>query len=95
MPPLPKKLTILGHPIKVVLVSKLEDDNHGDCDHIKRTIRISTSYPLDQQWATLYHECTHMVLGLTGLSELLTDNLEEAVVVAIENGLYPLINHFP
>ena len=89
---LPKRLTIMGHAIEIKQVATLPDEDHGRCDPLAKTISISKQYPIEQRWLTLYHEAAHMVLALTGLSELLTTELEEAIVLALEHNFFLITN---
>ena len=43
-----------------------------------------------QQWLTLVHEVTHMILGITGLA-FMEHNNEEAIVRCIEGCVIPWI----
>lgn len=81
----------MGHQVTVKQVARLSDDDHGHCDMVNREIIISTAYPLEQRWRTLFHESLHMVFGLTGLSELLRDDMEESVIVCLENNFMPIV----
>ena len=87
---LPKSINLMGHKIKVILND--DPDNHGTCDVNLRIIWIRGSDSASTQQETLIHECAHMILGLSGVSQLLSEELEEAIVVAIETGFSPLIN---
>lgn len=90
IPPLPGSLVISGHDFEVELAHM--EDRYGDCDVTKRKIRIDPTEPLDRQWETLFHETIHAVLGLSGYSELLKDDLEEALVVLLQHQLWPLLD---
>jgi hypothetical protein len=82
---LPKEVTILGreHTVKVEKCSSEED--MGEMLRGYRTIRISPSHPKDTLESTLFHECVHAALYTAGLSELLTEDQEEAVVICMES----------
>lgn len=86
---MPKSIMLMGHRIKIELND--DPDNHGTCDVPMRTIYIRRTDPISLQRETLLHECVHMILGLSGISQLLSDELEEAIVIAVETGLSPLI----
>lgn len=77
----------MGIEVTVKQVAKLPDGDEGHAHWQKREIVISKEYPLEQRLRTYKHEVFHMVLGLSGVSELLTTEQEEAVVVALENHL--------
>jgi len=70
------------------------DNIFGDTDKNKKLIRIDLKYCKSDSMltSTLLHEFIHAILGQTGLDNLLTDEVEEAIVVAIENGLAPLVD---
>lgn len=86
---LPKSLKIMGHTVHIRLRPRLENEDHGQADWQKKEILISQAYPESQQWLTLRHEVLHIILGLSGLSEVLTSEQEEAIVVCFENNLTP------
>lgn len=86
---------VMGNPIKIIETKDLTDDDgsclHGLCKPDELTIYINSTYPQGQRWRTLLHELAHLIIGLSGLSEFLDAPQEEAIVIALENGLYPLI----
>lgn len=63
----------------------------GDTDETTRVIRISTAYPKIRQKSTLVHEILHAILRVSGIKQLIKDDIEEALVIAIENGLESII----
>ncbi len=91
---LPKSVMILGHKIPVV-VKDLGSGLHGqsfwqDIDDKGPLIEINSRIQ-DQAQAdrTLFHEMTHIVLGITGWAAKLSkedsdDSEEEGIVVALE-----------
>ena len=87
---IPKHIEILGHRFKVVVCELPSSDTHylhGDCDTSRRYIRINASDSPGVQIRTLFHEKLHAILGISGVSNLLSEEVEEAIVVALENGL--------
>jgi len=60
-------------------------------DGNKKTIYLNTAK--DTRWdeQKLFHEMIHAILHLTGQTQNLDGNLEEAIVEAIELNLWPLI----
>jgi hypothetical protein len=88
--PLPASIYIAGHCFSVDLVAL--EDKYGDCDIAERKIRINPDKPLDLQWQTLFHEVCHAVLGIGGLAEMLDEKEEEAIVLALDNLLWPLVD---
>jgi hypothetical protein len=81
-------IDVLGRRYKVK-VAKFTKDLHGDCDNDKAVIRLNRRYP-DTLSEALVHETLHAILHQSGVRFLLdsTDGLEEAIVRAIEHGLF-------
>jgi hypothetical protein len=57
---------------------------YGDCDSATRIIRIEKSSDDELCKRILKHEKMHMKLGLSGLTEILTSEQEEAICVLAE-----------
>jgi Zn-dependent peptidase ImmA (M78 family) len=89
VPKLPKSLLISGHKF-IVECSELEE-MYGDCDVQQRKIRINSSKSSEKQWETLFHEVIHAILGISGHSELLKEDGEEALTRLLEHQLWPLV----
>lgn len=93
----PDHIMIGGLPWTIEYKSKLvamEDaDNrlHGETDVDLRIIRICTDYPPHIQLQTLWHECLHAALHVSGHSDILSPGHEESLVMALEHILYPII----
>lgn len=87
-PKLPKEVEILGRKIRVVWADLEGEDLHGKFQH--DTIKIASD-PTNNVMSTLFHECIHASLDVAGHTANLSEGLEEAIVVCIENALYPLI----
>ena len=85
-----RSVTVLGHRIRVVYTT-WTDGQWGECDLDNKTIKLSEACLDDpaQQWLTLVHEVTHMILGITGLAFLDGSNSEEAIVRCIEGCVVP------
>jgi hypothetical protein len=67
-------------------------DTYGETHGIEKVIKLSDNKDKKKHsWSTLYHEYIHAIFHCTGLSELLSAELEEAVVVAIEEHTFHLI----
>ena len=60
----------------------------GICDNENKTLIINPKQDKTEQESTELHEALHAILCVSGVSSVLTDEIEEAVVTAIENGLY-------
>lgn len=85
---LPKTVQILGQKYTVRKCPHVEP--HGECRSESKEIVISDKTTGDMASKTLLHEVVHAVLHESGLSYVLdsTDGLEEAVVRAVEHGLW-------
>lgn len=93
---MPKKVTVLGVQFTIEYKPDLRASDDDSCfgltDGAARVITLCTTKnntPKKME-DTLFHECAHAILYVAGLSELLDGKMEEAVVLAIENGLSPL-----
>lgn len=100
---IPKSINILGKKIKIKTKAdttlKFEDaegagaedeEVSGYYSHDEGYIMINSSLSEDMQWVTLLHEMVHAVMGITGLSEVVTSDKEEAICRAMEN-LAPIL----
>jgi hypothetical protein len=88
-----KKLShvmILDHKVKIIYSNDLED--WGQCDSDKMVITLSTECLKDSRlhFATLAHEVTHMILRLSGVAFMETND-EEAHVRCIDNLIIPWV----
>ncbi len=59
--------------------------------HDERVILISSTQSKDQQGLILFHEVLHATLFETGLDELISLKMEEAIVRGLSNTLWPLV----
>ena len=94
---LPRSVTVCGYKFKVCTGTDLKEDGKevwGTCDTDEKVITIDSSRPIKEQRQILLHEVIHAILFLTGNNEMLSEDgkQEEAIVIALEHGLYPLIN---
>ncbi len=85
-------VSVLGVNFIVKYSDLSKEELCGDCDVNKRIIRISTHITPDEQVSTLFHECIHAALGIAGINNLITEEVEEAIVCCIENAFNPHIN---
>jgi len=88
----PKSIMVMGHRIKVTVKANLMDGDselEGYFDYSKRTIFLSLRSPCLR--STLLHEVLHSVLYFSGHSTHLSAADEEALVLALEHGLMPLL----
>lgn len=61
------------------------DPVHGYFDEMQSAIYVNSDLKLEMYERVLTHEITHAVLSISGLSELLKSNLEEAICTSMEN----------
>lgn len=87
---LPKSITILGKEFKIVVTSL--KGLHGDCNVSDKLIRIHQNLTKDEALSTLFHEAIHGALGISALNEMLSENLEEAIVRLIENAFADIVD---
>jgi hypothetical protein len=91
----PKHLTICGRKVKIVVSQNLQESGqivHGyfDASEHKIALRSDKSEVMRD---TLLHEVLHAILHYSGHSHLVGVG-EEGLVVALENGLSPLLKVF-
>jgi len=80
---LPKFVYVFGKKIPVIITSL--KDLHGDFNLETNEIRISKDYDLESAKSTLFHECLHAALAISGQNELLNEKREEALVRMLEH----------
>jgi len=79
---IPKSLSILGKNIPVKRGNL--KDAHGQFDRTDFEITLDTKCPAHLIEETLMHEAMHAVLWISGVSQLLREDLEEAICFATE-----------
>ena len=86
-----QKINVLGHSIKIEYKT-WHDGQFGSCDPDNRVIKLSHACLEDEalHWETLKHEVMHMILHMSGISFMESNN-EEAYVRCIENLILPWI----
>lgn len=79
-------ITILGQKIKVEYIKGLvkKESIWGDADPFKKKIRLEDSLKGKEYERVLRHEKMHMILGLSGITNLLPLEVEEAICTLIE-----------
>ncbi len=87
---LPESVNIFGRDIKVKITNL--KGTHGDFDADLGEIRIHQNSTKENANNTLFHECIHAALYISGQKELLSADQEEALVRAIEHGLAHLVD---
>lgn len=98
LPRFPTSVTLLGARWSVVLAARNEAslEDFGETDYSSQTITLFTD---PHQWwpakgslrQTLLHECIHAALATSGHGELVGEKQEEALTIALEQALHPLI----
>lgn len=84
----PTSISILGKSFEIRYTRKIDKDNsYGECDGPSRVIKIRSDLEGEQLEDTLLHEFLHGILYISGQSESLDQHQEEALVLALENGL--------
>lgn len=76
-------LTILGKQIKIEIIKDLEEFGHFDSNNWRIQIRKGLSE--EEYNSTLLHETIHASLFIGGISELLTEEMEEAICRNLEH----------
>ena len=81
----PIRKRVLGQWVTIQHVDLTKEDLHGDCDAVKRVIRIEITLEGEEFKRILAHELEHARLRLSGLAELMSDDLEEALACLAES----------
>jgi hypothetical protein len=81
---------ILGIRYKIIM--KELDNLYGEMIRGKNVIHIDYRQPPELMHSTLFHECIHSALYTSGVSELLTDEQEEAICIALESAFAKAID---
>jgi len=78
--------------IRIVLATELTNSRgepaDGHWQSSKRIIHIDKTLTIDQQWRTLLHEMTHVGLDDGGLSQTMSEKMQEAICVAISTARF-------
>jgi Zn-dependent peptidase ImmA (M78 family) len=86
-PALPATVEGSGGTITVLLKPTLRHADGTECwgmwDSANRTIEIATAAARRHQWRTLYHELTHAALDDSGISQGMTDAMQETLCEAL------------
>jgi Zn-dependent peptidase ImmA (M78 family) len=87
-PALPATVEAPGGTITVLLKPTLRHADGTDCwglwDASTRTIEIATATAVKRhQWRTLFHELTHAALDDAGISQGMTDAMQETLCEAL------------
>ena len=82
-PPLPATVEAPGGTITVILKPTLRHPDGSECwgmfDLANRTIEIATTASKRHQWRTYYHELCHAALDDSGISQGMTEAMQETL----------------
>lgn len=84
-PKLPSKVMGAGGPVTIklrnsrMLAEDKEREVWGTWDESRREIELDTRGSMPHQWRVFFHELTHAMLSDSGLENLLTDQVVEAI----------------
>ena len=83
-------VSVLGQEVRIEHVPNLlvgDERCEGGCYISERLIKISDEHREDEGRYNriLVHEMVHMILGISGVSEMMTLPIEEAVCVVMES----------
>jgi Zn-dependent peptidase ImmA (M78 family) len=89
LPPLPKTVEAPGGTITILFKPTLRHPDGTECwglfDSANRTIEIATATATRRhQWRTLFHELTHAALDDSGISQGMTDVMQETICEALQ-----------
>lgn len=87
----PREVRVLGKRFRVVVDKSMGDSEVGDSCCTTYRIRLNPKYA-EQYESTLLHEIIHCALGVSGVSQRLTEKLEESIVVCLENALSEMVS---
>jgi len=86
-PALPATVEAPGGTITIILKPTLRHPDGTECwgmfDLANRTIEIATAATKRHQWRTLYHELCHAALDDSGISQGMTDPMQETLCECI------------
>ncbi len=82
---IPREVNIQGVTYKV---RRKQMKDYGFCDWTNKVIYLKTGMSTQMAEETFLHECLHAILYQSGINFQMDDKFEEAVVRALEHGLY-------
>lgn len=91
MSKLPDKVEILGTAFAISYQKRIAGNLFGETLPDTKRIKIKSDLTPAALEATLFHEMMHAALFMSGLSQIVTEDMEEAIIRAIEHGLAPHI----
>jgi hypothetical protein len=84
--PLLKSVDILGASFLVIKEDLEDEELCGDCDSLNQVIRVDINLSKDARVKSYVHEIMHGIIRTSGLGELVSKEVEEALCVAMEQG---------
>ena len=92
MKKIPRRIDVMGHPITVTRRNIPDAFGEFWIDDESGKARIALDKGMDSEYSEkiLFHELVHAVLHFSGAIETLSEEQEEAIVRAMEHGLFPL-----
>lgn len=88
----PETINIMGKEIKINY--KNMKDLHGEFNLDKNCIDVSNKLKGKELTDTILHEAFHACLGYSGLNELLTSEIEEALARMVEYNYIAVVRSF-
>lgn len=82
---IPREVNILGRTYKI---RQKQMKDYGLCDYDNKCILLKTGMSTTQREETILHEVLHAILYESGIGFKFDTSTEEAVVRALEHGLY-------
>jgi hypothetical protein len=82
---LPSHIYVLGKKVEIVVTTGVKAE--GDFDPYRHKIRINPAQGVEKAKETLFHESVHAVWAYSGLNQLMSEDLEEAVTRALDYGI--------
>lgn len=87
----PTKVTVMGIPFEVKHPQNVDKEkSYGETVGTERVIKVKQSLEGDIFEATLLHEIIHGIFYVSGQTELMSEEQEEALTVALEHGILSL-----
>ena len=84
----PDSVKVMGHVVPIEY-KDVGTKNLGYYEDRKITLNINKNAHWNKR--VLFHETIHAIFHFSGVSNFLSDKLEEAIVECLENNLYPII----
>lgn len=83
----PDKVIVMGKEFTVNYPKRIASGHYGYTLPDQGQIKINSKLEGRELTCTLFHEMAHAALHVAGLTQILDDKTEEAVIRAIENGI--------